>query len=107
MSALGTVISQFENGVRGDEVLSRQVPLLHLTIAEVPLDSGAAIRNHQIGIGQGAIHGEERNGIPGIGWPDREVVRSSIGILKSISTVAHHDLWRIKDSVRRTEREAI
>src|SRR6266436_1842823 len=107
MGALRTVIGQFENRVRGDEVLSRQVPLLHLTIAEVPLDTGAAIRNHQIGIGQGAIHGEERNWIPGIGWPDREVVRSSIGILKSISTVADHDLGRIKNSIRRAEREAI
>src|SRR6266566_1916206 len=106
MGALRTVIGQFENRVLGDEVLSRQVPLLHLTIAEVPLDAGASIRNYQSGDGQGAIHREERNGIFGIRWPHCEVVRSSVGILESIRTVADHDLRRIKDSVRRTDREA-
>src|SRR5260370_40513428 len=106
MGALRTVIGQFENRVLGDEVLSRQVPLLHLTIAEVPLDAGASVGNYQSGVGQGAIHREERNGILGIGWPDCEVVGSSVGILESIRTVADHDLSRIKDPIRRTYREA-
>src|SRR5438046_4219561 len=106
MGALRTVIGQFENRVLGDEVLSRQVPLLYLTIAEVPLDAGASIGNHQVGVGQGAIHREERNGILGIGWPDCEVVGSAVGILEPIRTVADHDLRRIKDSIRRTDREA-
>src|SRR2546425_12910639 len=102
MGALRTVIGQFENRVLCDEVLSRQVPLLYLTIAEVPLNAGASIRNDQSGVGQGAIHREERNGILGIGWTDCEVVGSSVGILESIRTVTDHDLRSIKDSVRRT-----
>src|SRR5438045_1246818 len=107
MGALRTMIGKLENSVRGDEVLRRQVPLLHLTIAEIPLNAGPTIRNHQVGVGQRAIHSEERSWIPRIGRPDRQVVRSSIRILESIRTVAHYDLRRIKDSIRRTKREAI
>ena len=48
------MISRFEQRVLRDQILDRQIPLLHLTIAQVALDADAVVRDEPSGLRNGS-----------------------------------------------------
>src|SRR5262249_52816240 len=107
MRALRSMIGDLDQRVLGDEILCRQIPLLHLAVPEVTLDSSAVIEDRLGQIGQRVIDAELRLWIGRVSGPYCAVIRRSKRILETVRPIADNDLRSIKDSISCAKRQLV